>query len=494
MSTRFLRDRDKKKPKVKLSHYKYAIVMRLADRDLETIYRNEMPSKTKCRDNLHDVLKDLDTLKKAGLTHCDVKAKNCVRINNKIKMIDLDAASEAEAEGDIKDNAAVFVGEKFSSGAVPPEMIYQLHDREEVEKYKAYFCELEESDDERWKKVQPIASKTAAFVVKTFLTVTGHKMEGMDGKSYTPVVVKDMDKLPYDLIVANESVDLWSFGLMVYKFETGVNVFKIDDQKDDLEGFPEMKRLAYWNEKEKNDTLLKVEDPAARSLLTILLSPNPVKRGTIAEALNHRYFTLEPTKIEPLGESISENLPVVLGPNQFQINSHVIDLPENSGIDPTVATKVGELLLYAVRNGIGESQRAKGILIVVGSREDMDEIGYFNSDENKFNNCNDLDVRDWETKKDFVLSCFGQDGAMFINGKNGKIEADRFIIDLKTRKADQNGGTGHKNASAVGMEGHLAIKCSEDICLTDGKGKGEMKVFSGTKEPTNVPVKPPITK
>ena len=69
------------------------------------------------------------------------------------------------------------------------------------------------------------------------------------------------------------------------------------------------------------------------------------------------------------------------------------------------------------------------------------------------------------------------------------------MIDLPTRPpfADQNGGTGHMNASAAGLKGCLAIKCSEDICLTDGKGKGNMKVFSGTREPTYVPVHPPIT-
>lgn len=37
-----------------------------------------------------------------------------------------------------------------------------------------------------------------------------------------------------------------------------------------MDGFAEMQRLACWNDKEKNEALLKVEDPAAQSLLNIL--------------------------------------------------------------------------------------------------------------------------------------------------------------------------------------------------------------------------------
>ena len=34
-------------------------------------------------------------------------------------------------------------------------------------------------------------------------------------------VVKDVDELPYDLVFASKGIDLWSLGVMVYKFETG---------------------------------------------------------------------------------------------------------------------------------------------------------------------------------------------------------------------------------------------------------------------------------
>ena len=63
-----------------------------------------------------------------------------------------------------------------------------------------------------------------------------------------------------------------------------------------------------------------------------------------------------------------------------------------------------------------------------------------------------------------------------IDGKSGKCLDDLFGLQLRTQDADQNGGLGHKNASAAGMYGCLAIKCSADDCICDGKGKGYLKV------------------
>ena len=76
---------------------------------------------------------------------------------------------------------------------------------------------------EHWEKVQPMVQSEYApsYAVKTFLTTAA---EGM---------VKDVDKLPYDLVFPSQAIDLWSLGVMVYKFETGQDLFNIDQQKDD---------------------------------------------------------------------------------------------------------------------------------------------------------------------------------------------------------------------------------------------------------------------
>lgn len=144
----------------------------------------------------------------------------------------------------------------------------------------------------------------------------------------------------------------------------------------------------------------------------------------------------------------------------------------------------------ARHHGAGETQPTKGILVVVGSFNDgFDKVGYHNETNNTFATSKH-NVLKWKDFKTLILPVFTKDGALFIDGESGKIMADGYFIDLRHRHADQNGGSGHKNASAAGAKGCLAIKCSEDSCLIDGKGKGELKIFPGTKKPTKVPVRP----
>ena len=179
-----------------------------------------------------------------------------------------------------------------------------------------------------------------------------------------------------------------------------------------------------------------------------------------------------------LGEQINEN--------QFLVNQTIIDLPTSGSVTRRIAEAVCDLIIYGARHGAGESQECKGMIVLAGSQDQFKDFGYVQGN-NKFEG-KDIYVQNWRDSKSFVLNCFLQDLGIFIDGSTGKILADRYKVDLRTRDADQNGGSKHVSASAAGKEGCLAIKCSEDCCLLDGVGKGELKVFSGTKTPTNVPV------
>ena len=179
---------------------------------------------------------------------------------------------------------------------------------------------------------------------------------------------------------------------------------------------------------------------------------------------------------------------IEVGENQCLVNGVLIDLPADKAIK-SVAESVFELIFEAARNGVGEKKEASGMIVVIGSPDDFDKVGYCDKRKNIFEG-KSIDVRDWQEFKELILPCFVKDGALYIDGETGRIMADGFIVELPTRNADQGGGTGHRNASAVGGYGCLAIKCSEDCCATDGKGKKDLKVFSGTKEPTMIPVAP----
>ena len=181
----------------------------------------------------------------------------------------------------------------------------------------------------------------------------------------------------------------------------------------------------------------------------------------------------------------------VVGPNQFRVNGVILDLPNGGEIvDQSVAEATCELLLDVARNGIGERTFAKGMFIIIGSEEHYNDIGYTAKDGiNRFN-AKDVSILDCKKAEHHIKSCFVQDEAVFINGKTGRIMADKYTVNISTRDADHNGGSRHKNASAAGMEGCLAFKCSEDSCAIDGTGKGELEIFSGTKEPVKVQITP----
>ena len=216
---------DGEETEVKLSQYNYAIVMDLADRNLDAIYREEKPNKNMCRGSLEDVLTTMKTLHEVGLCHGDLKTRNCVRINGHIYIIDLDGASEIPTVNDDesmdmdRSNAAYYVGEKFSSGILAPEMIHRFQDKEDFDAFKSYFAELKGNDFDHWEKVKPMIHRECAYAVKTFLTTKrGTKRDIAGGESYTPLIVKDIGKLPYDLVLASEAIDLWSLGVLLYKF------------------------------------------------------------------------------------------------------------------------------------------------------------------------------------------------------------------------------------------------------------------------------------
>ena len=72
--------------------------------------------------------------------------------------------------------------------------------------------------------------------------------------------------------------------------------------------------------------------------------------------------------------------------------------------------------------------------------------------------------------------------------KGGIVLADRYtvvvVVDLQIRFStdNENGGIRHRNASTVGIKYCHAIKCYyEDLCMTDGREKGQLRVFPGRR-------------
>jgi serine/threonine protein kinase len=105
-----------------LQDYPYGIIMPAADRNLDTIYRSERPDLAHIKVMMQEVGEALHHCHEHGIIHGDLKMLNVVRVQGKMRLIDLDAAAVIDEE---------VCGAKFSSGILPPEMFCRLENKGE---------------------------------------------------------------------------------------------------------------------------------------------------------------------------------------------------------------------------------------------------------------------------------------------------------------------------------------------------------------------------
>jgi serine/threonine protein kinase len=268
---------------VALGDYKHAIVMPLADRNLDTILRSERPDNAKVRVLAKELAEAIAHVHSKDLIHGDVKLNNVVRFDNRLCLINLDAAVQTDHPA----------GAKFSSGVLPPEMIQEL-DLPQCKTFDRYFIEMKQDDADRWAKIdsKKFGNGSKFFVVKTFLTkeeIVWKEQHGETKKvsEYHPV---DIVELPYDLVDATAAIDIWAFGVVLYSLVTRLPLFAVN-LDDDLSDATAMKYLCEWNENKQKTKLEKIHDPLAYKLLLKILSPKPSNRfHSMEQLLRDDYF------------------------------------------------------------------------------------------------------------------------------------------------------------------------------------------------------------
>ena len=77
--------------------YKHAIVMPLADRSLDAIFRSERPDKNQIRVLAEQLAEAIKHVHSKGLIHGDVKLQNVVRFGEGLRLIALDASVEIDS-------------------------------------------------------------------------------------------------------------------------------------------------------------------------------------------------------------------------------------------------------------------------------------------------------------------------------------------------------------------------------------------------------------
>jgi serine/threonine protein kinase len=139
---------------IDVRHFQHAIVMPLADQNLDNIVRNERPAPHDVRVFAKQLAEAIAHVHSKGITHGDLKLQHVVRFGDRLRLIDFGAAVEFGS----------YVGSKFSSGVLPPEMIAKLS-MIECGCFKNYFKDVRRTDPVGWVKIDPKKSGQQHFML-----------------------------------------------------------------------------------------------------------------------------------------------------------------------------------------------------------------------------------------------------------------------------------------------------------------------------------------
>ncbi|CAJ1935161.1 unnamed protein product [Cylindrotheca closterium] len=276
------------------TEYRSVLVMPYGDRNLDTIFRSERPAPIAVRNLMTEIGEALLHLHEKDIVHGDIKMLNAVRTNRRLLLIDLDASTKV---GD-------YIGSKFSSGVLPPEMIHELKTRKELDLYENYVEQGRNSEDEKDKRkvLTTTGQDVRHFVVRSFWEET-QEVKSWDefNERYnavqTLVPIKKAD-LPYELLAAHTSLDVWSFGVLLFELITKESLFKVNNEDDITDG-DAMRQLHDWNDEDTKSKLkLKVTDAYGRDLLQKILRRDMKDRLTMQQVLAHDYFKPDAVKSE----------------------------------------------------------------------------------------------------------------------------------------------------------------------------------------------------
>ena len=282
-----------------LFDYKYGIVMEPGNRNLQTIFNSERLDIFDVRNIAKNILECLKHIHSNNIMHGDIKMSNFVRFaDGTYRLIDFDASEVIGFR---------YVGAKFSSACLPPEMIHKFKwipslpegfELSDLSEFYTYWENVKRFDYRNdileWReKIEPkISSKSGYyFCIKTFQ----YKYDELN----QPIITDR--PLPYGLVRASNSIDIWSFGVMLYHLHTGCSFVRAD-VSGDFESGDDMEFIYSWNETLCKEKLAKnVKDPKIMDLLSLILKHNPVERPTAYDLLQHAFFDPQSSLIQSNG-------------------------------------------------------------------------------------------------------------------------------------------------------------------------------------------------
>ena len=223
------------------SQYPYCLVMDAADGNLQRkVAQQHIAGKDwdKIRYIVLNLVNGLRHMHMRGYVHGDLKPMNVLPVNDTMKLTDFDAAASLQAGS--------YVGAKYSSAYVPPELLW--------------------------------CNPSGHIVVRTFQREAGGKPVGVG-------------ELPYSLVQATVGHDIWSLGAITYLLCTGNPIFLSNVETDNIADQEDLAKLMEWSPETKMKKLSNITDRYARNLVSMMLTKDPTKRPDCDHVLQHPFLT-----------------------------------------------------------------------------------------------------------------------------------------------------------------------------------------------------------
>jgi ankyrin repeat protein/serine/threonine protein kinase len=257
--------------------FDHCIVMPKGDCDLRSLYFQGLDIAT-IRNYTKQIAEALQHLHQNHIIHGDVRLRNIVRVGGRMQLLDLDASAFLVECQNPPEGMTKYAGAKFSSGILPPEMFTRINEGGTfLKKWKEHFGVRDVSNtaqEELWNRIRP----RNGIVMKTFNPSKLQQMEVQFGPKY--------------LEIANERLDIWSFGIMLFTLLANQDFFNVD-RDDNLKTDQDFVRVIQYDTQSLAVRLrgARIRDRSAIDLLKKVLHPDPKERlDSFNEVLGHSFF------------------------------------------------------------------------------------------------------------------------------------------------------------------------------------------------------------
>jgi len=101
--------------------------------------------------------------------------------------------------------------------------------------------------------------------------------------------VMNKSRLPFEVVVAHDSFDTWSFGVVMFELCAGIPLFLANSEDNIL--YESMLDLYAFTDKYKKKRMAEISNIEARNLVAQMLTKDPHKRPHMAQVLAHPFLS-----------------------------------------------------------------------------------------------------------------------------------------------------------------------------------------------------------